>query len=144
MSVVKEEKPYAEEDVDDGGDEGEVQQQASKVLKQCVSLTFSTDQLRKDKTQLEGEGEEHEEQVTKGKELILTFQEAEIGRVVGGHISQGEDPIGHDVGALPHPCPHLLQSCLRATASFSLWPIIIGGTRGSATGGDLQARHSKK
>ena len=73
MSVVKEEKPYAEEDVDDGGDEGEVQQQASKVLKECVSFTFSTDQLRKDKTELEGKGEEHEEQVAKGKEIILTF-----------------------------------------------------------------------
>ena len=72
VSVVKEEKPYAEEDVDDRGDEWEVQQQAGEVFKQRVSLTFSTKQLRKDKAQLEGKGEEHDEQVTKGKELIPT------------------------------------------------------------------------
>ena len=137
MSVVKEEKPYAEEDVDDGGDEGEVQEQASKVLDAHTSLA---DQVDKEEAHLEGEGEEHDEQVGKGEELISTLHEAEVGRVVGGHIGQGEDPIGHDVGAPPHPCPHLLQSCLRATASLSLWPI-IGGTRGTATGGDFQARH---
>ena len=73
VSVVKEEKPYAEEDVDDGGDEGEVQEQASKVLDAHTSLA---DQVDKEEAQLEGKGEEHDEQVGKGKELILTFQEA--------------------------------------------------------------------
>ena len=131
--MVKEEKPYAEEDVDDGGDEWEVQQQASKVLDASTSLA---DQVDKEEAQLEGEGEEHDEQVGKGKQLILTFQEAEVGQVVGGDIRQGQDPIGHDVGALPHPCPHLLQSCLRATASP-----ITGGARGMARGGDFEARH---
>ena len=133
VSVVKEEKPYAEEDVDDGGDEGEVQEQASKVLDAQTSLA---DQVDKEEAHLEGEGEEHYEQVGKGKVLILTFQEAEIGRIVRGNIPQGQDPIGHDVGALPHPGPHLFQSCLRATTSLSLWPI-IGGARGTATGGDF-------
>ena len=85
MSVVKEEKPYAEEDVDDGGDEGEVQEQASKVLDAHTSLA---DQVDKEEAQLEGEGEEHDEQVGKGKELIPTFHEAEVGRVVRGHICQ--------------------------------------------------------
>ena len=32
VSVVEEEKPYAEEDVDDGGDEWEVHQQAGDVF----------------------------------------------------------------------------------------------------------------
>ena len=59
VSVVEEEKPYAEEDVDDRGDEWEVQQQAGEVFRQRVSLTFSTKQLRKDEAQLEGKGEEH-------------------------------------------------------------------------------------
>ena len=64
ISVVKEEKPYAEEDVEDGGDEWEVQQQASKVqsaspwtnsertrpkCKVRLSNIFM-DQLRKDRT----------------------------------------------------------------------------------------------
>ena len=140
MSVVKEEKPYAEEDVDDGGDEGEVQEQASKVLDAHTSLA---DQVDKEEAQLEGEGEEHDEQVGKGKELILTFQEAEIGWVVGGHIGQGEDPIGHDVGALPCPCPHLLQSCLRASAS-RLCPPVFRSPRGTTAGGELDAGHWKK
>ena len=127
--VVEEEKPYAEEDVDDGGDEGEVQEQASKVLDAHTSLA---DQVDKEEAHLEGEGEEHDEQVGKGKELVPALHEAEIGRIVGGHIGQGQDPIGHDVGALPHPCPHLFQPCLRTTASLSLWPI-IGGVRWTAT-----------
>ena len=140
MSVVKEEKPYAEEDVDDGGDEWEVQQQASKVLDASTSLA---DQVDKEEAQLEGEGEEHDEQVGKGKQLIPAFHETEVGRIVRGHIGQGQDPIGHDVGALPHPCPHLLQSRFRAAASLSCW-ILISGARGTATGGNLQARHLKK
>ena len=135
--MVKEEKPYAEEDVDDGGDKWEVQDQASKVLDAWTSLA---DQVDKEETQLEGEGEEHDEQVAKGKELIPILKEADIGQVVGRHIRQGQDPIGHNVGALPHPCPHLLQSCFRATASISLC-LIIYRVRGTATGGDFEARH---
>ena len=111
--MVKEEKPYAEEDVDDGGDEGEVQEQASKVLDAHTSLA---DQVDKEEAQLEGEGEEHDEQVGKGKELIPTFHEAEIGQVVGGDICQGQDSIRHDVGAFLNPRPHLLESRFRATA----------------------------
>ena len=105
VSVVKEEKPYPEEDVDDGGDEWEVQQQAGEVLD---ARTFLADQVDKKEAQLEGEGKEHDEQVAKGKKLIPTVQEAEICQVVRGHICQGQDPICHDVGALLHPCPHLL------------------------------------
>ena len=135
--MVKEEKPYAEEDEDDGGDEWEVQQQASKVLDASTSLA---DQVDKEEAQLEGEGEEHDEQVAKGKTHISAFHEAEIGQVVGGDIGQGQDPIGDDVGAFLKPSPHLLESRLCATESLSL-RLIIGGSRGSATGGDLEARH---
>ena len=69
VSVVKEEKPYSEEDVDDRGDEWEVQLQAGEVLDARTSLA---DQVDKEEAQLEGEGEEHDEQVAKGKELIPT------------------------------------------------------------------------
>ena len=69
VSVVKEEKPYAEEDVDDGGDEWEVQQQAGEVLD---AWAFLADQVDEEEAQLEGEGEEHDKQVGKGKELIPT------------------------------------------------------------------------
>ena len=86
VSVVKEEKPYAEEDVDDGGDEWEVQEQASKVLDARTSFA---DQVDKKEAQLEGKGEEHDKQVAKGKELIPILKEALIGQVVGGDIRQG-------------------------------------------------------
>ena len=69
VSVVKEEKPYSEEDVDDGGDEWEVQQQAGEVLD---ARTFLADQVDEEEGQLEGEGEEHDKQVAEGKELIPT------------------------------------------------------------------------
>ena len=113
VSVVKEEKPYSEEDVDDGGDEGEVQQQAGEVFD---ARTFLADQVDEEEDQLEGKGEEHDEQVGKGKELIPTFHEAEIGQVVGGDVCQGQDSIRHDVGAFLNPRPHLLESRFRATA----------------------------
>ena len=104
--------------------------------------TSLADQVNKEEAQLEGEGEEHDEQVGKGKELIPTFHEAEIGQVVGGHICQGQDSIRHDVGAFLNPRPHLLESRFRATTSFLCF--IIGGARGTATGGDLEARHWEK
>ena len=113
VSVVKEEKPYSEEDVDDRGDEWEVQQQAGEVLDAWTSLA---DQVDKEEAQLEGEGEEHDEQVGKGKELIPTFQEALIGQVVGGDVRKWQDSIRHDVGAFLNPRPHLLESRFRATA----------------------------
>ena len=69
MSVVKEEKPYAEEDVDDGGDEWEVQQQAGEVFN---ARTFFKDQVNEEEAELEYEGEKHDEQVAQGKELIPT------------------------------------------------------------------------
>ena len=111
--MVKEEKPYAEEDVDDRGDEWEVQQQTGEVLDAGTSLA---DQVDEEEAQLEGKGEEHDEQVGKGKELIPTFHEAEIGQVVGGDVRQGQDSIRHDVGAFLSPRPHLLESRFRATA----------------------------
>ena len=113
VSVVKEEKPYAEEDVDDRGDEWEVQQQAGEVLD---ARTFLADQVNEEEAQLEGEGEEHDEQVTKGKELIPTHHQALIGQVVGGDVRQGQDAIRHDVGAFLNPRPHLLEPRFRATA----------------------------
>ena len=138
--VVKEEKPDAKEDVDDRGDERKVQQQAGKVLGARFSLA---DQVDEEDGQLEGEGEEHDQQVGKCKEFIPTFHEALIGQVVGGDVGQGKDPIGHDVGALLRPSPHLLEFRFRATASFSLRPI-TSGVRRTATGGELGARHRKK
>ena len=62
--VVKEEKPDAKEDVDDRGDERKVQQQAGKVLGAWFSLA---DQVDEEEGQLEGEGEEHDQQVGKSK-----------------------------------------------------------------------------
>ena len=113
VSVVKEEKPYSEEDVDDGGDEWEVQQQAGEVLD---ARAFLADQVNEEEGQLEGEGEEHDEQVAEGKELVPTFHEAEIGQVVGGDVRQWQDSIRHNVGAFLNPRPHLLESRFRATA----------------------------
>ena len=69
VGVVKEEKPYAKEDVDDGGDKWEVQQQARKVVD---AWTFLAGQVNKEDDQLEGKGEEHDKQVAKGKALIPT------------------------------------------------------------------------
>ena len=121
--MVEEEKPYAEEDVDDGGDEWEVQQQAGEVLH---AWTFLADQVDNEEAQLEGEGEEHDKQVAEGEELIPTCHEAEIGQVVGSDIRQGQDPIDHNVGAFHNPRPQLLESRFRAAASLSLRPIIGG------------------
>ena len=83
VSVVKEEKPYSEEDVDDWGDEWEVQQQAGEVFAARTSLA---DQVDEEEDQLEGKGEEHDKKVAEGKELISTFHKALIGQVVGGDI----------------------------------------------------------
>ena len=69
--------------MDNEGEEWKVQQQASKVLDAYTSLA---DQVDKEGAQLEGEGEEHDDQVGKGKQLIPTLQEAEIGRIVRGRI----------------------------------------------------------
>ena len=121
--MVKEEKPDAKEDVDDRGDERKVQQQAGKVLGARFSLA---DQVDEEDGQLEGEGEEHDQQVGKCKELIPTFNEALIGQVVRGDVGQGKDPIGHDVSALLRPSPHLLEFRFRATASLFLRPITSG------------------
>ena len=55
--MVKEEKPYSEEDVDDRGDEWEVQQQAGEVLD---ARTFLADQVDEEEDHLEGKGEEHD------------------------------------------------------------------------------------
>lgn len=59
-----------------------MQQQASKVLDAYTSLA---DQV--EGAQLEGVREEHDDQVGKGKELIPTLQEAEIGRIVRSRMT---------------------------------------------------------
>ena len=64
--MVKEEKPYAEEDVDDGGDKREVQEQASKVLDAWTSLA---DQVDKEEAQLEGEGRNMTSRLLRAKSL---------------------------------------------------------------------------
>ena len=69
--------------MDNEGEEWKVQQQASKVLDAYTSLA---DQVDKEGAQLEGEGEEHDDQFGKGKELVPTLQEAKIGRIVRRHI----------------------------------------------------------
>ena len=138
--VVKEEKPDAKEDVDDRGDKGKVQQQAGKVLGARLSLAHQVDE---EDGQLEGEGEEHDHEVGKCKEFIPTFHKALIGQVVGCDVGQGKDPIGHNVGALHHPSPNLLEFRFCATASFFLC-LITSGARRAKTGGELDARHRKK
>ena len=69
----------------------------------------------------------NDEQVTKGKELISTVQEAEIGQEVGGDVGQGQDPITHDVAAFlcPH-CPHLLESRF-CSATSGFFCLLTGG-----------------
>ena len=79
VSVVKEEKSYSKEDVNDGGDEWEVQQQAGEVFDARTSFG---DQVEEEEAQLEKEGQEHDEQVAKGKELMSTFHEAEVSQVI--------------------------------------------------------------
>ena len=60
---------------------------------------------------------------------MSTFDEAEVSQVIGCDICQGQEPIGDDVGAFLHPCPHLLESRFRATASFLR--LLIRGARGA-------------